>query len=78
MLAVAGCCYLRLHSVENPVLDSLDNRLSRKLVYGGDGDLVAELAEGSRQHLGTFLLFSGTHFAAVLDKSHSLMQDLPI
>jgi hypothetical protein len=36
------------------------------LVYGGDGDLVAELAEGSRQHLGTFLLFSGTHFAAVL------------
>jgi hypothetical protein len=38
---------------------------------------LAELAEGSRQHLGTFLLFSGTHFATVLDKSHSLMQDLP-
>ena len=26
----------------------LDNRLGRKLVYGGDGDLVAELAKGSR------------------------------
>jgi len=41
------------------------------------GDLVAELAKCSRQHLGTFLLFSRTHFMALLDKSHSFMQDLP-
>jgi len=47
------------------------------LVYGGDGDLIAELAEGSRQHLSTFFLFSGTDLDALLDKSHSLMQDLP-
>jgi hypothetical protein len=47
------------------------------LVYGSDGDLVAELAEGSRQHLSTFFLFSGTDLDALLDKSHSLMQDLP-
>ncbi len=64
------------HSVENPLLD-LDGSADRKLVYGCDGDLVAEFAKGSRQHLGTFLLFSGTHFVALLDESHSFMQDLP-
>jgi len=58
MLAVAGCCYLRLHSVENPVLDSRQQAWPQVGLWG-DGDLVAELAEGSRQHLGTFLLFSG-------------------
>src|SRR5260370_3504587 len=66
----------RFHSVENPLLD-LDGSADRKLVYGCDGDLVAEFAKGSRQHLGTFLLFSGTHFVALLDESHSFMQDLP-
>src|ERR1039457_2019197 len=65
-----------LHSVENPLLD-LNSGLGRKLVYGSDGDLIAELPKGSRQHLGTFLLFPGTHSAALLDKSHSFMQDLP-
>jgi hypothetical protein len=47
------------------------------LVYGGDSYLIAELAEGSRQHLGTLLLFPRTYFVALLDKSHSFMQDLP-
>src|ERR1700758_1575956 len=47
------------NSVENPLLD-LDSSPARNLVYGSDGDLVAEFAKGSRQHLGTFLLFSGT------------------
>jgi len=43
MLAVAGCCYLRLHSVENPVLDSRQQAWPQ-VGFGGDGDLVAELA----------------------------------
>jgi hypothetical protein len=47
------------------------------LVYGGDGYFKAVLAEGSRQHLSTFLLFSRTHFVALLDKSNSFMQDPP-
>src|SRR6202007_896471 len=55
----------------------LDNRIGRKLVYGGDGYLIAKLAKCSRQHLSTFFLFSGTDFVALLDKSHSFMQDLP-
>ena len=55
----------------------LDKRLGRKLVYGGDGYLIAKLAKGTRQYLGTFLLFSGTDFGALLDESHSFMQDLP-
>jgi len=63
-----------LHSVENPLLDSSHGR---NLVNGGDSDLVAELAEGSGQHLGPFLLFSGSYFVALLDKAHSFMQDLP-
>jgi hypothetical protein len=46
-LAVAGCYYLRLRSVENPSSD-LNSRLGRKLVYGGDGYLIAELTKGSR------------------------------
>jgi hypothetical protein len=55
----------------------LDSRLGGKLVDGGDGYLIAKLAQCSREHLGTFLLFSGTDFGALLDKSHSFMQDLP-
>jgi hypothetical protein len=47
------------------------------LVYWGDGYLIAKLAKCSRQHLGAFLLFSGTDFGALLDKSHSFMEDLP-
>src|SRR5438477_7269030 len=65
-----------LRSVENPSPD-LNSRLGRKLVYGGDGYLIAELTKGSRQHLGTLFLFPGTHFAALLDISHPFMQDLP-
>src|SRR5579863_8382313 len=41
------------------------------------GNLVAKLTKGSRQHLCTLLLFPGTHFVALLDKSHAFMQDLP-
>src|SRR5215831_4021409 len=55
----------------------LNSRVGRKLVYGSDGDLIAELTKGSRQHLGTLLLFPGTDFVALLDKSHPFMQDLP-
>jgi hypothetical protein len=55
----------------------LDSRLGGKLVDGGDGYLIAKLAKCSREHLGTFVLFSGTDFGALLDKSHSCMQDLP-
>ena len=52
----------------------MDSKSARNLLDGSDGELVAELAQGSRQHLGTFLLFSGTHFVALLDKSRSFMQ----
>ena len=66
------------HSTPSKILSwDSDNRLGRKLVYGGDGDLVTELAQGSRQHLSTFFLFSGTDFVTLLDKSDSFMQDLP-
>ena len=55
--------------------------LGHKLVYRGDGDLVVEFAKGSGQHQGTFLLFLGSYLgsylAALLDKSHALVQDLP-
>jgi hypothetical protein len=47
------------------------------LVYGCDGYLIAKLAKCSGQHLRAFLLFSGTDCGALLDKSHSFMQDLP-
>src|SRR5262245_10316847 len=55
----------------------LNSRLGGKLVYGGDGDLIAELRKGSREHLGALFLFPRTHFPALLDKSHAFMQDLP-
>src|SRR5213594_298987 len=58
-------------------IPDLNSRLGSKLVYGGDGYLIAELTKGSRQHLGTLFLFPGTHFAALLDISHPFMQDLP-
>ncbi len=47
----------RLRSVENPSPD-LNSRLGSKLVYGGDGYLIAELTKGSCQHLGTLFLTS--------------------
>src|SRR5215469_1877556 len=53
------------------------SRLGDKLVYGGDGDLIAELTKGSRQHLGTLFLFPRTYFVALLEVSHPFMQDLP-
>jgi hypothetical protein len=40
-------------------------------------DLVAELAKRSRPHPGALLLGFGIRFAALLDKSHPLRQDLP-
>ena len=42
-----------------------------------DCDLVAELAKRSREHPGALLLGLGMRFAALIDKSHPLMQDLP-
>src|SRR5258708_32551723 len=46
-------------------------------VSGCDGDVVAELAKGSRQNPGALLPNLRVRFAALLDESHSLMQDLP-
>ncbi len=57
----------REHSLENSLLN-LHSVLGDSKVYGCDCDLVPKFAEGSRQHLGAFLLFSGTHFAALLDE----------
>ena len=70
------------HSTPSKILSQdLDSRVGRKLVYRGDGYLIAELAEGSRQHLSTFFLFSGTDVVALLDKSaiHQCLdeRDLP-
>ena len=65
-------------STPSKILSSdLDNRFGGKLVYGSDGYLVTKLAKCSRQHLGTFLLFSGMDFGAVLDEADAFMQDLP-
>src|ERR1700694_1989942 len=51
--------------------------LSGTKVYGCDYDLVAELAKRLCQPPGVSLLSLRIRFAALLDKSHSLMQDLP-
>ena len=51
--------------------------LGHSWVYGRDGDLVAKLAKRSHQHPGACFLGLGIRFAALLDKSHPLMQDLP-
>ena len=53
------------------------SRLGGKLVYGGDGDLIAELTKSSHQHLGALLLFARTYFVALLDILHPFVQDLP-
>jgi hypothetical protein len=47
------------------------------LVQGSDGYLVAKLAKCSRQHLGTFLLFSGMNFGTFFEEAYAFMQDLP-
>jgi hypothetical protein len=47
------------------------------LVQGSDGYLVAKFAKCSRQHLGTFLLFSGMNFGTFFDEAYAFMQDLP-
>ncbi len=65
------------HSVENHTLLRLRRLFGRSWVYGGDCDVVTELAKGSRQTAGAVLPNPGIGFAALLDKSHSLMQDLP-
>ena len=58
---ISDCLYKALYSVENPPK-------IRNLVCWCDGDIVAEPAKGSLQHLNTFLpFFSGTHFVALLD-----------
>ena len=40
-----------------------------------DCDLIAELTKSSGLHLGMLFLFPRTHFPALLDKSHLVMQD---
>jgi hypothetical protein len=65
-------------STPSKILSSdLDDRLGGKLVYGSDGYVVTKFAKCSRQHLGTFLLFSGMDFGTVFDEAHAFMQDLP-
>jgi hypothetical protein len=64
------------NSVENPPL-RLQAVCGGNRAYRCDCDLVAKLAKRSRQHLSAFLLGPGIRFAALLDKSHPLMQDLP-
>src|SRR5271157_4906466 len=64
-------------SVENHTALGLHRLCGHSWVYGGEGDVVAELAKGSRQIAGAVLADLGIRFAALLDKSHSLMQDLP-
>src|SRR5215813_5488088 len=44
---------------------------------GGDGNVVAELAKSSCQSAGAVLAELGIRFAALLDISHPLMQNLP-
>src|SRR5580700_110522 len=65
-----------IHSVENPPL-RLQPVCGGNRVYRCDCDVVAKLAKRSRQYLSAFLLSLGIRFAALLDKSHPLMQDLP-
>ena|SRR5215469_7953910 len=86
MNAVSDAAFVRGHAVIRRNISitlrrksspDLNNRLGGKLVYGGDGDLIAELTKGSRQHLGPLLLFPRTCFAALLDIPHPFMQDLP-
>jgi hypothetical protein len=55
----------------------LDTIGGGNLVYGRDYDLVAELAKCSRQHLSPFPFGLRIRLAALLDKSHPFMQDLP-
>jgi hypothetical protein len=43
----------------------------------GDCNFVAQLAKRSRQHLSASHLGLGMRFAALLDKSHPLVQHLP-
>jgi hypothetical protein len=65
-----------LHSVENHLL-YLDSVCGRNLVYGCDGELVSELAKCSSENVRPFLFGLRINFGASLDKSHTLMQDLP-
>src|SRR6266536_1198509 len=55
----------------------LHPHFGRGWVNGGDCNIVAELAQGSRQNPGAVLPNLRVSLAALLDKSHSLMQDLP-
>jgi hypothetical protein len=56
--------------------ETLHPHFGRSWAYGGDGDVVAELAKGSRQNPDALLPNLGIRFAALLNKSHSLVQDL--
>jgi hypothetical protein len=64
------------HSLENSLLN-LHSVLSDSKVYGCDCDFLPKLAKGWCQHLSAFLLGPGIRFAALLDKSDALVQDLP-
>ena len=69
------CCNQALRRKSPPL--HLRGLLGHSWVYGRDGDLVAKLAKRSHQHPGACFLGLGIRFAALLDKSHPLMQDLP-
>ena len=64
-------------SAENHTPLGLHCLLDDSRVYGGNGDIVAELAKGSCQSAGAALANLGFRLAALLDISHPLMQDLP-
>src|SRR5216683_1115524 len=55
----------------------LHSHFGRSWVNGGDCNVVAEFAKGSRQNPGALLPYLRVRLAALLDESHSLMQDLP-
>src|SRR6266446_3143251 len=55
----------------------LHSHFGRSWVNGGDCNVVAEFAKGSRQNPGALLPYLRVRLAASLDESHSLMQDLP-
>ena len=64
------------HSVENP-LPHLHSAFGGSEVYGCDCDRIAELAKRLHHPPGVSLLSLRINFDTVLDKSNSLMQDLP-
>src|SRR5262249_4897143 len=51
--------------------------LGCRWIHESDGNVVTELAKGSRQHPGALLLSLGIRFVTSLDESDPVMQDVP-